>query len=65
MQWPSLQPNEPNEPIPKIFSRAYEMQLCLHNKKSQWLKDNVRYHYVETRIIYYIHAHGSSAWWGF
>jgi len=34
-------------PFPKISSQAYEMQLYLHNRKSQWLRNNVRYHYVE------------------
>jgi len=39
-------------PFPKIPSRAYVMQLCLRNGKSQWLKNNVRYYYVEYRLIY-------------
>ena len=37
------------------------MQLCLHNRKSQWLKNNVRYHCVEQRLIYN-HEHGSISW---
>jgi len=31
----------------------------LHNRKSQWLKNNLRYHYIEQRLIYFIHAHDS------
>jgi len=43
----------------KIPSQACEMQLCLHNRKSQLLKNNVWYHCVEQRLIYQIHAYGS------
>ena len=56
MQWPILQPNQPNDPLPKISSQAYEMQLCLHNRKLQWLQNNVRCHYVQQRLIYEIHT---------
>jgi len=35
MQRPILQPNLNNDPLPKISSPAYAMQLCLHNRKSQ------------------------------
>jgi len=49
-----------NDPFPKISNQAYEMQLCLHCIKSQWLKSNVPYRcYVEQRLIYQIHAHGT------
>jgi len=32
------QPNLTSRPLPKISSKAYVTQLCLHNRKSQWLK---------------------------
>ena len=35
MQRPILQPNLTKQPLPKISSQACEMQLCLHNRKSQ------------------------------
>jgi len=49
-----------NDPLPKISNQAYEMQLCLHCIKSQWLKSNVPYRCcVELRLIYQIHTHGT------
>jgi len=47
MQRPILQPCLTWRPFPKISNQAYEMQLCLQNRKSQWPKNNARYHYGE------------------
>jgi len=38
MQRPILQPNLNQQHLTKISSQAYEMLLCLHKRKSQWLK---------------------------
>jgi len=38
MQRPILQPNLTYNSLPKISSQSYEMQLCLHNRKSQCQK---------------------------
>ena len=38
MQRPILQPNFTWRPLPENCSQANEMQLCLHNRKSQWPK---------------------------
>jgi len=35
------------------------MQLRLHNRKLQWLKNNLRCRYVEQRLNYLIHAYGT------
>jgi len=38
------------------------MQLYLHCIKSQWLQSNLPYRcYVELRLIYQIHAHGTTS----
>jgi len=41
-----------NDHLPKISSQAYEVQLCWHSRKPQLPKTNMRYHYVEQRLIY-------------
>ena len=41
-----------NDPLPKISSQTYEMQLRLHNRKSQCLKNNELYHYAFQKLIY-------------
>ena len=33
------------------------MQVCLHNRKSQSLKNNVQYHHAQQKLNYWIHAH--------
>ena len=40
MQQPILKSNLTNDPLPKISCQAYVMQLCLNNRKSQWLMLN-------------------------
>jgi len=52
---PFCNPISSNAPLPKISKRAYEMQMCLHNRKSQRLRNNVRYHYIEQGLIKFMH----------
>ena len=44
-------------------SKAYQMQLCLQNRKSQWLKNKVQYHYVEQHsFVKFMHMEALLQW---
>jgi len=47
------------DPLHKFSSQTYEKQLRLHNRKSQYLKNNEIYHYTFQKSIYLIHAYGN------